>query len=318
MGVHDFAQKLAAEPRIGFGARASYIPVFLVAACVTAYFGAHLVEPSRTDELRALAEHDAFKLWKAMIGVLLVVTLAGAVVTMPMAWRLLKKFPVGRRWWLVVSTLITAVAGAIAVYWIPKLVDIHSGNSKELMIDIQSGMLAVFSFAFLFLLAPILVLVLVTASAREVELPPAIGAFKSAATALHDLRAPLNSALTWLAIPISLTVIVTGQLRNALIAVNPGVSADYPIAYVLLYGAVLAAFLCALYIPAHTELHRMDEKLVNARYPFDGTEQRETDRMVLSDYLGHTGDGAKHYMTIFAAVSPFVTSLVAFFIPTAA
>jgi hypothetical protein len=185
--------------------------------------------------------------------------------------------------------------------------------------EIRLGLAVVFTILVTFLLPAIFVVIGVTGRARAIRVPPHGASTEldlAAVQQIRALRAMLSSALTWLAIPVSSIVIVTGQLRSALIADNAEVDTHYPVAYLLLYGAMFASVLGALYLPAYTSLRQRSRVLVDETYPFDGTLDWEDNHARLTDYLGLSGGIFENAKTTVSTLSPFLAGLVAAVVPS--
>lgn len=299
-------------------------PVGILVAFGLALLGAFLVTPQASSV--DVVATDQFNLWRALIGLMLALSVASMFVTLPLALRVWRDSTKQHRWVLGAATVASAAAAGVVLFATPALVNSRAASSPPLLAEIRAGMAVVFVIELIFLLPAILILIAGAEIARAIKVPaPTSNAVTEPADLdwavflkIKELRQVLKSALMWLAIPVSAVVIVTGQLRNTLVAHDAAVESDYPVGYLLIYGAMFAAVLGGLYLPAYSRLRRKSDQLVEATYPFGGTADWQDDHDRLSDYLGLSTGLFENAKTTFGTLSPFIASVVAFFIPALA
>lgn len=290
-------------------------PLGLLVSFGLAVLGAFLVTP-HGENFENITATNEFKLWRTLIGIMLATTIASTLVTVPLAHTVWAKATPEHRWVLALSTVASAGVAGIVLFVAPLLVNVHTGASAPVMAELRFRLVAVFAIQLMFLLPTILVVIGVTEKVRSIEVrTPTIDDDTTPNYELFNeiraLRASLKSALTWLAIPVSFVVIVTGQLRDALIAENSSVETDIPVAFLLIYGVLFATVLAALYVPAYTSLRSKTRQIVDATYPY-GSDDWADKHDDLSDYLGLSSGAFENAKATLGTLSPFIASLVAF------
>src|SRR5207248_9741063 len=127
------------------------------------------------------------------------------------------------------------------------------------------------------------------------------------------------TALSVLSGIISLSVILYGQLRITYLAAGARPE-DWPIAGIPLYGAFFAGLLALLYVPAHLRWRDSAEALREAQFPVpsDGRPDAEWSdgRGRLSELLLLDKGVPGTLGTVLTVGSPFLISLLGYFIPT--
>lgn len=300
-------------------------PVGILVAFGLAVLGASLVTPHALNS-DILTATDQFNLWRALVGLMLALSVASLFVTLPLARRVWSQSSKQHRWVLGVSTVASGTAAGVVLFATPALVNSRAAWSPPLLAAIRTGMATVFVIELLFLLPAILILITVAQIAHAITVHlPTDNAVPEPADLdwavfgkVKELRHVLTSTLMWLAVPVSAVVIVTGQLRNTLVADDASVESDYPVGYLLIYGAMFAAVLGALYLPAYFGLRKRASQLLEATYPYEGSSDWEDDRDRLSDYLGVSAGLFENAKSTFGTLSPVIASVVAFFIPALA
>lgn len=301
------------------GWKAFLYPLSLVVGFGLAVLGAYLVTP-HGEHFETITGTDEFKLWRALIGIMLASTVASNLVTAPLAWTMWQEATPRHRRVLVISTVVSAIVAGTVLFLAPLLANVYIGSAAPLLVELRTRLLFVFAVQMVFLLPAILVIIGVNDRARAIVVtPPTTNADPEPTEIpwkvfleIRALRASLKTALTWVAIPVSFVVIVTGQLRNALVAENSDVAADIPAAFLLIYGVMFAAVLAALYLPAWASLKLRSRQLVDATYPFGGTSDWADYHDYLTDYLGLSSNAFENAQTTLGTLAPLIASLVAF------
>lgn len=294
-------------------------PLSLLVGFGLAVLGAYLVTP-QGEHFEAIVGTDEFKLWRALIGIMLASTVASNLVTVPLASTIWQQATPEHRRVLVISTVVSAAVAGTVLFVAPLLVNVYIGTAAPLLVEIRERLLFVFAIQMLFLLPAILVIIGVNDRARAIVVTkPTTNADPEPTDIpwkvfleIRVLRSSLKTALTWVAIPVSFVVIVTGQLRNALIAENSDVAVDIPAAFLLIYGVMFAAVLAALYLPAWASLKLRSRQLVDSTYPFGGTSDWSDNYDYLTDYLGLSSNAFENAQATLGTLAPLIASLVAF------
>jgi len=299
----------------------------LIAVAGTGVLGGLLVTipAGTTPEVERFVDTDEYRLWRVLIGALLATTVASVVLTVALLRRLKTRYPSARL--LPVVVLLAVVSVFVSIL---SLVSGLHLSAIKIPGALGPRVFAVTVVVVAALFPAVAVIWVVRARVQFLAVSddsPSVAEANQRLIELRDLRSALNTVLIVLSIAISLTVVVTGQLRNALVKSGPA-GADAPVAYVLLYGAVIAALLGALYLPVYLTWQQCGARLIDALYPIDRTDdlgqpvlpdgEWETNRKRLSDLLTLGATGIGQFKTAFATLAPFLTSLLAYFLPTSA
>ncbi|MGY2119594.1 hypothetical protein ACW9HR_37395 [Nocardia gipuzkoensis] len=256
----------------------------------------------------------AYSLWRILLGVTAGIAVAAAVFAIPRFLSLRTRYPSASLSALTVLYLLAIAVTAL----VPRMIGGRIGPSS-----IRIAVVLVIAAAALWPAAAIIWIV--RARVRFVARQTLDSLATTAAHRIEELRylrSMLITALTILATVVSMSVINTGQLRNARVAA--GTAGDYPPAYALLYGAYLAALLAILFIPAHLTWQAAGERVLDAAYPIVRTGAGDTTglpdgdweagRKRLSELIGLSHTATSQFRAAFTTLSPFLTGLLAYFL----
>ncbi|WP_433600677.1 hypothetical protein ACQPXH_02195 [Nocardia sp. CA-135953] len=260
------------------------------------------------------SDGPAYALWRIMIGITVAMAFAGTLFTVPMLRELRARYPSASLSALTALYLLT-IAGTAAMplmFW-------GRLQPSAVRIGIALVLVAVAMWP------AVAVIWIVRARVRFIAVQPLD---TLAATTAHrieeirSLRAALITALTILAMVVSISVLNTGQLRNARIAA--GTAAEIPPTYALLYGAVLAGLLGILFVPVHLSWQAAGARILDASYPIvrtdaSGVPQLPDDewtagRNRLTELIGLANTATAQFRAAFTTLAPFLTGLLAYFL----
>jgi hypothetical protein len=318
--------------------RALYPVAIVIVLGAAAYMGALLVTFPRsgiTEDIKKLKGTDAYQLWRALMAVLVGFSVATLSVSLPAYRRLRRRYRSAKLTPLNLLYLpCIALAGLFPTLLYPPKFGLNSMTTRVLLLVVVIMGAAWPAVASIWVVRPRARYLLICAGADLVR------SSKERLEEWRQVRSALASTLTLLASIISLTVIVTGQLRNARIEAGTTDAIKFPVYYVLLYGAVFAAILAAIYLPVYARWQQVGERLVDTLYPLPGpsalrapgsrpfpgaaghratelpSKDWEDGRKRLSDFLKLGTTGGAQLKTAFATLAPFLTSLLGYFIPT--
>jgi len=131
-------------------------------------------------------------------------------------------------------------------------------------------------------------------------------------TGLLRLRELLDSALVILGLIIGAAILSTGAFRHAVLAWDP--AQEFPVEYVLLYGAFFTLLLALVYVPTYLRLQAAGRQIIAAYVPIDpGTAdlaEAYEKRQKLTTLLRLDASVASSFVAGAAIVTPLVTSLL--------
>ncbi|MEV6337119.1 hypothetical protein AB0M12_20640 [Nocardia vinacea] len=256
----------------------------------------------------------AYALWRMMIGITVGMAVVGALFTVPMLRALRARYPSASLSALATLYLL-AIAGTAAVprmFW---------GRIEPSTVRI--GITLVLIAAAMW--PAVAVIWVVRARVRFIAAQPLDTLATTTAYRIEEirsLRAALITALTILAMVVSISVLNTGQLRNARIAA--GTAGAIPPTYALLYGAVLAGLLAILFVPVHLSWQAAGARILDASYPIvrtdaSGDPQLPDDewtagRNRLTELMGLGDTATAQFRAAFTTLAPFLTGLLAYFL----
>ncbi len=120
---------------------------------------------------------------------------------------------------------------------------------------------------------------------------------------------------------IGVTVLTTGALRNALLAVKAadGKAVEYPIEYVLIYGLFFSALLAAVYAPVYFRLQDASRDYIERVLPLPDaghyTSDGYTDRDNLGKLLHIDASVQETFQTGLAIIAPLMATLLSILLP---
>ncbi|WP_433729939.1 hypothetical protein ACQP0C_01825 [Nocardia sp. CA-129566] len=292
-----------------------FAPLGIVLVTVTAAGIGWLVVGGLDRGQRALfVTGPAYALWRMMIGITVAVAVAGTVFIMPVLRELRARYPSASLSALTALYLI-AIAGTAAV---PRL---FWGRIEPSTVRIGIALVLVAVAMW----PAVAVIWVVRARVRFLAQQPVDSLVATTAYRIEEirsLRAALITALTILAMVVSISVLNTGQLRNARIAA--GTAADIPPTYALLYGAVLAGLLAVLFVPVHLSWQAAGTRILDASYPIVRTDAAGDPRLPddewragrdrLTELMGLANTATAQFRAAFTTLAPFLTGLLAYFL----
>lgn len=291
------------------------VAVGLVAAGVLTY-ELVTVAPAPEGQSATFTTSSGYVVWRLLIVLVVLTSLVGAGVAIPIFADLRRRYPNAN-----LIPLVTVYLAAIAVTGLVprrlgRVTTALSWNSLGLRVAILLVVVAV-------ALAPAAGLIWIVRDRvrglahRDVSAPT--DPVDKRIDELLALRRTLSTALGIVAGVISLTVVASGQLRLTQIAAGM-VPADYPIALVVLYGALFASMLALLYVPVHLKWRDSAEALRDALYPIPADGRPDANwsegRRRLSDLLTLDTGLARPLGAALSILSPFIVSLIGYFLPT--
>lgn len=313
----DPSQDTLIAPR---GRAASTVgPIAVVLALVLAglsTFALVTVPPAAEGSSAAFVSSSGYFVWRLLIVFLMLASLIGAVVAGPMFLELRRRYRSAN----LASLALAYALGLVIVVGLHLLAWRNMSltwNMLNARIAVLLVLVAVAS------IPPVGLIWLVRDRVHRLageDRPAVTDPVDRRIEELLALRRTSITALGILAGVISLTVVVTGQLRLAQIAVGAPPE-KWPIAAVILYGAFFAAILGLLYVPLYLKWRDNAEALRVQLYPIPADGRPDAawseGRRRLSDLLTLDTGLVGSLGPILSVLSPFLISILGYFLPKA-
>jgi hypothetical protein len=273
------------------------------------------VAPTPGGQSASFTASSGYFVWRLLIVLLVLASLVGAGVAVPLLVYLRRRYPDANLTSLALVYLPGAAASA-GLHWL-------GWRNKTLAWNLLNVRITIVLIIIGLALAPVIGLIWIVrdrvGDLAHRDVAPPTDRADERIKELLALRRTLTTALGILAGVISLTVVATGQLRLTQIAAGAP-AANWPIALVILYGVFFAAVLALLYVPVSLKWRDSAEVLREALYPTptngrpDATWSEGRNR--LSELLTLDSGLAPTLGAAFSVLSPFLVSLLGYFLPT--
>lgn len=270
----------------------------------------------RDEGSRAFTGLVAYEVWRTLLGVNVALWTALGVT----AARRLRALPGGltagpvlvalAAWLTVVTVLVTFLANG-------------SGGPDNPLWEARTKVLGLTTLT-LVVASPLVVGLWCTrawleGAAAELRAPGGALPVRRHVEELLVVRGVIDASLRSGALGLTVVVVATGALRNALLEHGTDTEATWPASWLLVYGGIFTVVFAAVLVPAHLRWDAVADLLVERAVPLpDGgvpPEEWHTRRTSLRTVLGREQGFSARLGSGLTVAAPLVTSALAAFVP---
>jgi hypothetical protein len=329
---HPGPQRRQAWQRLAGLVRLAGLLVFPLLATGGFLVGLWVVSFAQAENGSKFTSTPQFRIWSAMAAALVAVAFVVIAYSGRILFTLFRRFPRDAGWvGLLVSYLGLAaiIFGVTAIFGNPNTSVVADYTVPRTVFPILGLLAALPSIMGIWLIGRVLL-------RMKLQIKDETGAHNTSGTSvnargpgrkqiLSDLilvRAKLLFLLSAVGALIGVTVLATGALRNALLAVKTtgGKAAEYPIEYVLMYGLFFSALLAVIYVPVYFRLQDRSRDYIEMVFPWPDQGHYSNDDYTGRDNLGkllHIDASVQETLqTGLAIIAPLIASLLSALLPT--